>query len=315
MMRKLAVTLMALATTWYVNGAAGSDSNAGTSESEPKVTLQNGTVSSVKYSVHGKTYSAGDIVYHGYIGDVYSFDNDENYLGRIMFVYSESGELHADVITPWGTYELHDVVSSSGDIRSKVGLFRCTMRSPAGDELYIELNLAAKWNDDEGITRNTYFYEASTRTRYYECSGQRYAFGEKGPTRELLQNSIGTYYLAIDHSQDAPWWEGHEFYQTTSPDEAALTVEMDESGVAKVYGTVDGVAISADSVSICSGGDSGVIRLWLNVVQVLEPGNVVTIEPGIYLPGEFGVRIEDFAVIKEDGCRTLTGIPNGLVCV
>ena len=48
---------------------------------------------------------------------------------------------------------------------------------------------------------------------------------------------------------------------------------------------------------------------------VLEPGNVVTIEPGIYLPGRFGVRIEDFVVITEDACRTLTKIPNELVCV
>ncbi len=48
---------------------------------------------------------------------------------------------------------------------------------------------------------------------------------------------------------------------------------------------------------------------------LMAPGNVVTIEPGIYLPGKFGVRIEDFVVITEDGCRTLTGIPNRLVCV
>lgn len=49
--------------------------------------------------------------------------------------------------------------------------------------------------------------------------------------------------------------------------------------------------------------------------QLLEPGNVVTIEPGIYLPGKFGVRIEDFVAVTQDGCRTLTGIPNGLVCL
>ncbi len=49
--------------------------------------------------------------------------------------------------------------------------------------------------------------------------------------------------------------------------------------------------------------------------QVLEPGNVVTIEPGIYLPGKFGVRIEDFVCIGEDGCQTLTGIPNELICL
>ncbi len=49
--------------------------------------------------------------------------------------------------------------------------------------------------------------------------------------------------------------------------------------------------------------------------KLLTPGNVVTIEPGIYLPGKFGVRIEDFVEITEQGCRTLTGIPNALICL
>ena len=39
--------------------------------------------------------------------------------------------------------------------------------------------------------------------------------------------------------------------------------------------------------------------------HVLEPGNVITIEPGLYYPGIGGIRIEDTIVITKDGCRNL----------
>jgi len=41
----------------------------------------------------------------------------------------------------------------------------------------------------------------------------------------------------------------------------------------------------------------------------LEPGMVVTIEPGIYLAGRFGVRIEDDVLVTATGCRVLTRLP------
>jgi Xaa-Pro aminopeptidase len=47
--------------------------------------------------------------------------------------------------------------------------------------------------------------------------------------------------------------------------------------------------------------------------DVLEPGNVVTVEPGVYLEGKFGIRIEDDVVVTPDGIENLTGFRKDLI--
>jgi Xaa-Pro dipeptidase len=48
---------------------------------------------------------------------------------------------------------------------------------------------------------------------------------------------------------------------------------------------------------------------------VAEPGMIFSIEPGIYLPGKFGVRIEDLVLVTETGCEVLNGFPKELMTV
>jgi len=56
-------------------------------------------------------------------------------------------------------------------------------------------------------------------------------------------------------------------------------------------------------------------RLSLRSDDVLAPGEVVTVEPGIYLPGRLGVRIEDLVVVGDDGPRNLSSLPKDLQIV
>lgn len=47
--------------------------------------------------------------------------------------------------------------------------------------------------------------------------------------------------------------------------------------------------------------------------EPLRAGNIVTVEPGVYVPGRLGVRIEDLAVVKDRGHERLTGLPKELM--
>lgn len=48
-------------------------------------------------------------------------------------------------------------------------------------------------------------------------------------------------------------------------------------------------------------------RLSARSTTVLEPGMIVTVEPAVYLPNQFGIRVEDMVLVTEQGCEVLSG--------
>jgi len=65
------------------------------------------------------------------------------------------------------------------------------------------------------------------------------------------------------------------------------------------HGTGHGVGLDIHELPAVRGGNTA----------ILQPGQVITVEPGIYLPGVGGVRVEDMVVVTDDGCRPLTRSP------
>ena len=80
---------------------------------------------------------------------------------------------------------------------------------------------------------------------------------------------------------------------------------IDEAGYGKYFGhsTGHGVGIEIHEAP----------TLAPKSKDILEVGNVVTVEPGIYIPDKFGVRIEDMAFITEKGYENLTSTPKELI--
>ncbi|MEG1994401.1 MAG: M24 family metallopeptidase, partial [Oscillospiraceae bacterium] len=48
---------------------------------------------------------------------------------------------------------------------------------------------------------------------------------------------------------------------------------------------------------------------------IIQEGVVMTVEPGIYLEGKFGCRIEDMVVVTKDGCEIITKSPKELIII
>jgi Xaa-Pro aminopeptidase len=95
---------------------------------------------------------------------------------------------------------------------------------------------------------------------------------------------------------------------TTDVDRAARRV-LDARGLGEAFGHGTGHGLGLDVHE-----EPRVTRPRADVAPVpLEPGMVFTIEPGAYLPGWGGVRIEDDVLVTARGCEVLTSVPYALI--
>jgi Xaa-Pro aminopeptidase len=89
--------------------------------------------------------------------------------------------------------------------------------------------------------------------------------------------------------------------------DAAARRVVDDAGFGELFGHGLGHGVGIDVHEAP--------RLSRESADTLEAGNVVTVEPGIYFPGEGGIRIEDLVVVTEGGPEILTSFTKELVTV
>jgi Xaa-Pro aminopeptidase len=113
-------------------------------------------------------------------------------------------------------------------------------------------------------------------------------------------------YLAVKQAQQAAVDAVRPGIGVGEIDQAARK-SLQKSGLAKYFthSTGHGVGLEIHEAPRVAAGQG----------EILQPGMVITIEPGVYVPGKWGVRIEDMVVVTERGCEVLTPTSKDLVTI
>jgi Xaa-Pro aminopeptidase len=133
------------------------------------------------------------------------------------------------------------------------------------------------------------------------CSDRTRTVHVGHPTRAAL----GMYRAVLD-AQQAAIAQVRSGVTAASVDEAARKV-LRRSNLAQYFthSTGHGLGLEIHEAP----------RLAAGQTQVLQPGMVITIEPGAYIPGQQGVRIEDVVVVTSTGCEVLTPTEKELITI
>ena len=113
-------------------------------------------------------------------------------------------------------------------------------------------------------------------------------------------------YSAVQEAQQAAL-DAIKPGQTTSEVDSAARKRLRRAGLGRYFShsTGHGVGLEIHEAPRVAAGQT----------EVLRPGMVITVEPGVYLPGRWGVRIEDTVVVTEQGCEILTHTSKELITI
>jgi Xaa-Pro aminopeptidase len=176
--------------------------------------------------------------------------------------------------------------------------FEQALHEEGADGLAFEVTIASGPNaalphhhpgDREIGTGETVIVDAGARVDGY-CSDCTRTFAT-GPLPDDLRRA----YAACRSAQEAALSQVRAGADNKGLDEVARK-EIAGAGFEVLHGLGHGVGLEVHELPVLRQTAEG----------VLEPANVVTVEPGVYLPGVGGVRIEDLVVVTENGADVLT---------